>query len=1101
MKTNSDYRHISESHPDAGKPRHRSALRIIGYTLGGIALFIILLLCGISLFLTPARLTRIVNREASEYLNADINAHHIDYTIWSSFPRFHVYTDSIEVISRTLKSVSPEIRKLLPADADSLASLRSFSGSINIIDLFLNRYVIHDVKVDGLSLNLVAYNDSINNYNIIPSTSDNTKRIPYISAHLIDLKNPGQLKYYSKASNTSASLDLKEFCLTRKEKKERENLYDLSISGKVNASSAGLTILKGFPFSLSGDLQLRFDPFGVQLIDYGINLGEIKSKLSMSVGIGDDPKLESFDYRISSINLMNLIGYIPKEFMPSLQGIRSDMNIRASARLMSAWRFSSDVFPSIKIDFSTPAGTLDYEVAADNSSNTASGQLHTYPLSYSPITGIFFFNGEHPDKSYVDIPRFSVATDGVEVAVSAKVVDLTTSPLITAAVDIQSDLKKTLRNVMGLLPSSIPMNLSGNLHLLSDLRFNIESFSKEGIEKGLYNIEANGALTVDDTRLTIPSSGVDVSLNNLSVDFSQSLAALTPECITAPTTDVRLRIDRAAGKANTGTFNATGLNLSSSLHSSASYTPQQLQAGLPIKVGLGIEKMSYRDIADRFAIAVSNTRLNDTLTSAGSKTLKNFLSDGLRLQSRRIDIREARNRFVIHRPALTLSISERVINAKTHTSPQIAAAPEISKLPAHTPMLLSAEIPAGLRTFLSQFSFLSTLDAQRIDLLTPGADKDNHLADVRLALNEDKFSILNASMMLEKTGAHLKGDISNIRNFLMLPASEENPLDVDMEMQLDTVNINTLAHTYAMAKGGVDKIKPHTEVRSSDSIAVVIPRNIRAHINAKAKETIYMNLHLYDLRTNINVLNGIADIPALDISTGFGDASMNLRYDTSRLDSLNFGIGANLDNVNITNFFKNFHGLLEMMPEMKNLTGMLSVGIDGKGQIFPDMYLNMPSVSASLDVTGWNLKVHQSKFIRKITRMMLIESGDDIHIKDMKVNAGIHDNLLQLNPFDFEFDKYKLHLLGINNFNGKLYYHIAVMQSPIPFPFAINIEGMFHDPKLRFGGPKYNLKRAEEVTSQIEENNNINLVSVARSFMGAFIHKAAEAAEDPNLSL
>ena len=132
---------------------------------------------------------------------------------------------------------------------------------------------------------------------------------------------------------------------------------------------------------------------------------------------------------------------------------------------------------------------------------------------------------------------------------------------------------------------------------------------------------------------------------------------------------------------------------------------------------------------------------------------------------------------------------------------------------------------------------------------------------------------------------------------------------------------------------------------------------------------------------------------------------------------------------------------------------------------------------------------------------MLIESGDDIHIKDMKVNAGIHDNLLQLNPFDFEFDKYKLHLLGINNFNGKLYYHIAVMQSPIPFPFAINIEGMFHDPKLRFGGPKYNLKRAEEVTSQIEENNNINLVSVARSFMGAFIHKAAEAAEDPNLSI
>ena len=117
----------------------------------------------------------------------------------------------------------------------------------------------------------------------------------------------------------------------------------------------------------------------------------------------------------------------------------------------------------------------------------------------------------------------------------------------------------------------------------------------------------------------------------------------------------------------------------------------------------------------------------------------------------------------------------------------------------------------------------------------------------------------------------------------------------------------------------------------------------------------------------------------------------------------------------------------------------------------------------------------------------LIRTDGDIHIEDIDVQACVHDNLLQLYPFDFSFDRYRLRMLGVNNFNGALYYHIAVEKSPLPFPFGINIEGMFRNPQLRFGGAGYNDKKAEKVTSQIINGDRVNLMRVLRGFLREFL--------------
>ena len=310
---------------------------------------------------------------------------------------------------------------------------------------------------------------------------------------------------------------------------------------------------------------------------------------------------------------------------------------------------------------------------------------------------------------------------------------------------------------------------------------------------------------------------------------------------------------------------------------------------------------------------------------------------------------------------------------------------------------------------------------------------------------------------------------------------------LDLYADVDRIDINALSRNYVASKGGEEAVKAHPTSSASDTVALLIPRNIKADIKANVGETDYTNLNLTDLVADISVAGGVADVKRLGLASSFGRAEASFIYDSSDINNMKVGATLDLKNIDIVKFFAKFHSLLEMMPQMKNLSGFISIDGSLESGLYPTMNLNIPSFQANVDVEGRELLVHQSHFIRKITRMMMIRTDADIHIKDIDVHAGIHDNLLQLYPFNFEFDRYKLHMLGVNNFNGRLYYHIGVEESPLHIPFGINIEGMFHNPKLRFGRAAYDIRKGEEVTEQIQEENTLNLTHMLREAMKAFI--------------
>lgn len=69
--------------------------------------------------LSPARLTPIVEEQASRLIDGEVHLQRVELTFWSTFPKLTVDVDSLEVISHSLRSLPPQVKASLPADADS----------------------------------------------------------------------------------------------------------------------------------------------------------------------------------------------------------------------------------------------------------------------------------------------------------------------------------------------------------------------------------------------------------------------------------------------------------------------------------------------------------------------------------------------------------------------------------------------------------------------------------------------------------------------------------------------------------------------------------------------------------------------------------------------------------------------------------------------------------------------------------------------------------------------------------------------------------------------------------------------------------------------
>lgn len=1000
----------------------KKIFKISGYIIGSILLLIITTIIGISLWLTPERITRIINNEAGKYVDADVHLEKLDYTLWSSFPYLGIQIDTLKIKSRSLQTQNLPDRLRTTGNLDSLVNLRNVTGKVNLLSLIKKNVVVKDIVLDGLDLNLVAVNDSINNFNIIPQNlleKFNKFKINSFSINSVALTN-SNLKFRYLSQSAELSTHLSKFKVT-----DKDNLYKLFCNGMLSLDLKNTEILHDFPYKVGGNIGFDSDMSKIDIKNLRVALGNIITDIVSDISVEGEPVINTLSVGIAPFRLNRFIDYLPLSIRKYLDGITLNIVPEMELKLNAPFNIASDKMPSVSSEFDIDRGSIILDIPV--SDNLVINDIY--------LKGHLKIASDSTENSQLSIEKLSFCSEGFKVSANALADELTSD---TVNLSINFHIDGNLDEISK-IPLLRPYNLKMDINSDMTASCLISGLTEKPV---VSDVILKGSADSHDIAMT-PGKGITASGSNLSVELDGKIKGLLPEQL--KDADILLKIALGNAKANLPGQNINLTKINTML------TARNGQGNAKAEVG----SLSYNN-------------------GSNSMSVNSVVTD--------ISIRQcaAKQRTNKYKPS-KLTGEEEVI---------------IKDFP-HTPRFLTFSVPDNVKNLLYSTQASYSLKVGKGRFTTPVFPSDNIFSNIVLKGNLDTLSVKSMRLHTAGCGINLAGNITDLRGFIA--GIQPEKLKIRMKMGIETLDINRVARVYengVAATQGVAATLPSpkpTKADASDSVALLIPLNIDAKISASANHLIYTDLDITNITTDLEAVDGNAYIKDLSLHTPFASALVNFKYSTSDLSDLNMELNAKASDMNIVSFFDCYRNtLLKKMPYMSNLTGILSFDANAKIKLFPTMYLDVPSLTGDLNFRGRELSLHQSKFIRKITRFLFLHNKENIYFENLDVNATIHDNLVELVPFDFDFDRYKFTISGNNNLDGMMFYHIGIKKSLIPFPFGVNIKGTFDKPILRFGGAGLKPSDTEKVGAVIMEDKEINLLLNLKYGFMEFLKKASE---------
>ncbi len=177
----------NKSKDQDGKTRKggMTALKFLLSILGIIVVIVIVL----QIVLSPAVLTRIVNKVADNYIDGDVKFGRVSVSMFRHFPNLSVSLDSVSVTypsDRFAQWEEGSGSKLLLAGkgdlADTLASFSHFSASVNLASLLGGTVNLHAVDLDRPRIYAKSYAEGVANWNIIKTGDESSEAAPEVSS-------------------------------------------------------------------------------------------------------------------------------------------------------------------------------------------------------------------------------------------------------------------------------------------------------------------------------------------------------------------------------------------------------------------------------------------------------------------------------------------------------------------------------------------------------------------------------------------------------------------------------------------------------------------------------------------------------------------------------------------------------------------------------------------------------------------------------------------------------------------------------------------------------------------------------------------------------
>ncbi len=1070
--------------PRKRRPLWCKALKWVCVTAVIVIVLITLLVGVVLLYLTPERLTPLVNKYADNYLNADVQAARIELTFWSTFPRLEVQVDTLTIVSRSLNALPVRQRASLPQDADSLLSLQKFSGGIHLLNIIAGNIDLYDVQLTNPRINLYAVNDSINNFDILPPSEEPPAEpapLPEISIDRFAINGQMPVRFRSCADSLDFTLKLQRTNLEGTE----APTYTIGIAGNTSAQMASLKI-PSVPFSIDGCINWDADkPEELGLHDFKVSALAIPVEFSARIAMADTLAINSLELSVPELRAGELIKLIPEEHIGQAKGIDTDLILALEAKLLRPYRPAVDKIPSLETRLTGNASRLKLD------------ELNIHSINLDLSANI---DGSDLNRSVINLHRLSVAGQAMDFTLKADVKSPVNNPDINATFTGVLSLSKLSKRLSRLMP----MTLSGTIKGDASAHFRLNDLKP----KRFHRTRINGHLTLSKFNMAMNDGSMDAYINHADMRLGTSSRVTMKEHIIDSMLTASLTIDTTSVNAPGIQLAGRGMAMNVGTRNVASSTDstQINPIGISLRAGL---------LALKADSGATRLRLRD---AAVDGALHRYHSDA---RSPQLDLKVNAKRIGYVTPELRVNLRESSAGltlhprAKRPMSPRMQA--RVDSLAAIYPGLSTDSLAAlarrtmprrqhkddgrqnidfkidnSLASWLRLWQLNGKLTAKRARVYTPYYPVKNVMKDIDLDFSTDSINFRHAYLKSGLSDFTLNGSIKNIRR--AMTSRRRVPIEIDLNLRSDTIDVNDITATMlrgAAYSGGIDSLTladlgelekdedfMHTgEEAAGDSAmaTLIVPSNIKASLSMKADKIHYGDLWFRRFTGDVSVYDGAIALERLSASTDIGRLTMTALYSAPTADDIQFAAGVNMKKLNLRKILLELPQIDTIMPILKEVSGIVDANLAITTKLDSLMNIRFNTLDMSLQLAGDSLVLLDSETFRTVAKWMLFKNKKRNMIDHMDVEITIREGWLDLYPVVFDMDRYRIGIVGNNDMNFNLDYHVAVLKSPIPFKFGINIKGTPEKMKIKLGKARIN-EKAVAKSRNLTDSLRVNLI-------------------------
>ena len=1077
-----------------------------------IALFAIL-----ELALSPSVMTRLVNKYANEYVDGELKFSKASVSMFRRFPNVVLSLEdfSITYPSDRFDQIEKEgvqghlVHKGCGDEADTLASFRKFSASINVPALLTNTIHIPHVRLDKPRIFAHSYYDGSTNWDIFKTGSDETD-MPEEETEVTDStqtdSDPLQLSigriwmsgrphivYTDSRDTIFASISMKRFVLRGNAKSKRAytgkigmTLDSMFVAGRlgrdtlalgldrlylhegnrsvtVDAAAKTFMATNGYgrmmiPVSMNGDIEFPKENEGHILTkDFIVDIASIPIIADADINLAEEGISAKGGIRIEKCNLKPIIDKYAVRFIPQVS------------------QYSTDIFLGMNMGFDV--------CTKDRMTINA------------------------------DLKKLTAEASGLGVSLKLKADDITGND---PKISMDGQFRARLDSLTALIPDSLSLdargtltaNIKGNARLS---QLNIYNFS---------NADLSGELAAASLIVSMPDDTINAHIDSLKI-------ILGPEQVTIGK-DVKkvlnlMGITGTIAKADISYKDAIKLHTEGFLVSAKNSMDSEITMDSlslhPFSGRLTAKKLSMTD-SEGTSIRLNNSSNSFRIMPKRGKT--NIPTLSLTSRNERIFLRSQYNRAALTNANLqaraALNTVERRQKAKAFMDSLSRAHPDIPRDSLFAHMMKTAgsrkvalpswmqeedfnkhdidiSLDKTLAKYFREWDLTGGMNVERGMVMTPYFPLRNSLGGFDLKFTNNDITINKFDIKAGESNLSTTGKLSGLKRALL---GRKGALKLDVAINSDGVNADQLLSAYTSGMN----FNPETFKGNSESISdeefleqviidtaaatvaptlIVVPGNIMAEIKLNASDIKYSDLHINTMTADLIMKERCVQIIDTKALTNMGDISMEGFYSTKTKNDLKTGFSLNFKDVTAEKVINLMPAVDTIMPLLKSFGGLLNCELAATAQLDTNMNIIMPSINGVMRIGGENLTISNNEMFNKLAKVLMFRNKKKGQIDKMTVEGVIKDSKLEIFPFILEMDRYMLGLSGIQNMDMSFRYHASLIRSPFIIKLGMDIYGPdFDNMKFKIGKAKYK-SRNVPVFSTVIDNTKINLVESIRN--------------------